>query len=430
MTSSTRTKRVLIGIVVVPLVTAVGLEIGCRLIDRARGKPFDADSSRAAVEDVCRKLSRAEAVPVGPPDEHGVQREEPPSADPVVLQPYTGWEHPRTQEAITADARYYKSQYAERVYDIVLLGGSVAELFGDMGWKSMTESLQRDPRFKDRPIRVHNYALAGYKEPQQAAMLSYLFALGQKPDAVVNLDGFNEAALGWHNARLGTNPLYPHIPHWAETGSNTSSNGEMLDYLYDVRSKQLKARSFGEWFLGSGLWRSCFLYHAGSVRFERLRRSYVGAYGKLMDRILNGPKDVGVRGPEFPEGDTALGRMVLVSWMETSTSIQGMCAQRGIPYLHVLQPTLHDTGSKPLTAKEVQNATIDPDWIAGVHAMYPQYRKAKKLLESRGIHFFDASQIFRDHPEDVYYDLCHFAEHGNEILGSAIGEELAKIDPR
>jgi hypothetical protein len=167
-----------------------------------------------------------------------------------------------------------------------------------MGWMSMTETLQRDPRFKDRPIRVHNYALAGYKEPQQAAMLSYLFAMGQRPDAVVNLDGFNEAALGWHNARLGTNPLYPHVPHWAETGSNMRSDGDMLEYLYDVRTKQLRARSFGQWFLGSGLWRSCFLDHVGFSQLERLRRNYVGAYGKLTDQIMNGPKDVGVRADE------------------------------------------------------------------------------------------------------------------------------------
>jgi len=42
----------------------------------------------------------------------------------------------------------------------------------------LVENLQRDPRFHDRPIRVHNYALAGYKEPQQVMMLAYLFAMG------------------------------------------------------------------------------------------------------------------------------------------------------------------------------------------------------------------------------------------------------------
>src|SRR5260221_669806 len=116
--------------------------------------------------------------------------------------------------------------------------------------------------------------------------------------------------------------------------------------------------------------------------------------------------------------------------MVTPTIIQAMRNQRGIPYLHLLQPTLHDTGSKTLTQNEIDHSTMDPNWLEGVHFLYPIFRKMGKQLAARGENFFDASGIFRDHPEDVYYDICHFAEHGNEILGEAIARELARIDTR
>ncbi|HEV8113568.1 MAG TPA: hypothetical protein VGR31_12400 [Planctomycetota bacterium] len=426
MTVSLRTKRLLLGLVVVPLVTAAGLEIGARLLDRFRGRVWNSEEGRAAIDDVCRKLTQSWVAPKGTDPHANVDVE----SDPVIVQPYTGWEHPRTQEMIAAATSYYNTKQAERTYDIVILGGSVAQMFGDLGWKPLVETLMLDPRFHDRPIHIHNYALAGYKEPQQVMMLAYLFAMGHKPDAVINIDGFNEAALSWNNAKLGTNPLYPHVPHWAETGNTLRSDSSMIEYLYAVRSTQMRARNFGVWFLDSGLWRSCFLYHAGSIALDRMRRKYVAAYGALMDRIMNGPKGPGLKGPEFKSNDMALGHTVVLAWMETSTSILGMCKQRGIPYLHVLQPTLHDKGSKVLTPKEIENSTMDPTWLAGVEKLYPIFREMGKRLAERGENFFDASQVFKDHPEDVYYDVCHFAEHGNAILGEAIGKELARIDTR
>jgi hypothetical protein len=421
-----RTKRALLGCVVVPLVTAICLEIGARAIDRVRGAPWDAEAARARVEDALLKLRRSWATP----GDQEAKDQELVLADPVIVQPYTAWAHARTLVEIADDARYYATAEAGANYDVCVLGGSVAELFGRMGSKALTEALQRDPRFRERTVRVHDYALAGYKEPQQAAMLAYLFESGHKPDAVVNLDGFNEAALGWENAKLGTNPLFPHIPHWSAAGTTLRSEGDLLEYLYTVRTRQDRARAFGAWFLGSGLWKSCFLDHAGTIVLQRLRRGYEHSYGALVDQIAKGSKDPALRGPPFDPSEGGVRKAILDSWIEGSTNLQGMCAQRGIPYLHVLQPTLEDTGSKTPTAKEIEASRLEPAWIDAIHDLYPRFREARKELESRGIRFLDASAIFRDHPEDLYYDGCHFGQRGNDILGEAIGAELARIDRR
>jgi hypothetical protein len=59
-----------------------------------------------------------------------------------------------------------------------------------------------------------------------------------------------------------------------------------------------------------------------------------------------------------------------------------------------------------------------------------KFRALGRELGLRGVSFFDASGIFLDHKEDVYFDACHFAEHGNEILADAVGAELLRVLPK
>lgn len=419
-------KRPFVRIAIIGLATAVGLELGSRLVDRVRGKPWDAEAGRAAIEEVCRKLTRSWDVPGRNPDSDGDAR----PGDPMITQPYIGWEHPRTQVQITEDCAYFKKPEAAAAFDVYILGGSVAQTFGQIGERPLARRLRKDPRFEKRRIRVHDYALAAFKQPQLVMMLAYVLALGHEPDAVVVIDGFNEAALGWHNASLGTQPLYPHVPQWTKTVGAAPSDASLLEELVAVRKSQDRARNFGRKLLDSGLWRSCFLYHVGSVVLGNLRAGYVAKYASLEDGIHNGPKDPSIRGPEFETDESALEDTIVRAWFEGSMSIQGMCAQRGIPYLHVLQPTLLDKGSKPLTAKEIETGKADPSWSEGVRRLYPRFREQGRDFALRGIAFFDASGVFLDHKEDVYFDACHFAEHGNEILADAIGAELLRVLPK
>ena len=422
MARRSKARRFLIGLAVIPAATAIGLEVGSRVLDRLRGKPWFVEERRAAIAEVCRLLSHRAFVPGEKKDEASATMPQ----EASILQPYVGWEHPSTQELIAQDVEYFRRPGSKRAFDVYVLGGSVAQMFGQLGVPKLVELLGRDERLAGRPIRIHDYACAGYKQPQQATNLAYLLALGHEPDAVIEMDGFNEAALGWSNAKNGTNPLYPSMTHWAAATSGTRADPTMVEHLHLVRVSQDRAREFGESFLASGLWRSCFLEHAGSLRLESLRRRYVQAYRTLTEYLAQRPKEVETSGPAYPEDDAGLERTIVRSWRENSISLYGMCAQRGIPYLHVLQPTLYDEGSKPLTEKEKSVAQADPTWIEGVRRIYPLLRADSARIAERGIAWCDASGVFADHPEDVYYDICHFREHGNEILAVTVADALLR----
>ena len=422
MTRPSRTRRVLVGVLLALALTAVGLELGARLLDRLRGKPWVREERRAAIEQVCSQLEQREFVPRNPDAADDGERGK--AFEPSILQPYVGWEHPSTQKQIAQCVEYFRTPAADATLDVYLLGGSVAQLFGQLGSAKLVERLKAEPELRARPIRVHNFACAGYKQPQQAMNLAYLLALGHEPDVVIDIDGFNEAALGRFNAKNGANPLYPSLPHWAKATNGIRADPGMVEHLHDVRVSQQAAREFGQTFLRSGLWNSCFLEHVGSLRLESLRREYIRAYGVLTDYIASRPKEAETSGPEFPADDEGIDAMILRSWRENSISLAGMCAERGIAFLHVLQPTLHDEGSKPLTQKEKDGSTADPTWIDGVKRLYPRMREAGPGLGEHGVRFFDATRVFAGHPEDVYYDVCHFQQHGNDILAVAVAEAL------
>jgi hypothetical protein len=409
-------KRVL----VLVLVVAAALELGARLIDRFRGEPFAAETSRREIEQAARSLSRGAFIPGWNANSEPATGE----ASGMRLQPYTGFEHPAMRAEIEADVAYYRTPESARVFDVCILGGSVAYMFATVGEASLVAALKEDPSLRDREIRVHNYALGGYKEPQQLMLLLWLVEIGHAPDVVINLDGANEAALGRSNFDGGVSPAYPYLPRWANVTLGMRSDSEIVERLHEVHERQDRAASFARTFLASGVWRSAFLERVGRQRLEYLRTSYAAAHHDLLALLYARPHEPEFCGPAVAGGESGLRDAIVTCWEQSSLALAGACKEHGIAYLHVLQPTLYDEGSKPLTKKEIEGAKAEPGWADGVPLVYPALREAGKRLSDRGVAFLDATGIFRDHPEDLYFDMCHFAERGNEILARAIAPEL------
>ncbi|MBK7644267.1 MAG: hypothetical protein IPJ19_14695 [Planctomycetes bacterium] len=423
-----RRRRWLLALPLVLLVAVLGTELATRVIDVAKGQPWSTDELRASLENECRILSRRAFLP-GAEQTGGKESEQQPLAPGTpILQPYTGWEHVITHSLIEREGEYYRSPESKSTYDICILGGSVAQAFGELGAQRLVECLKRDPRFAQRELRVHGFGFGAYKQPQMTMLLAYLFALGHEPDAVIEIDGFNEAALGFHNASLGGHPLYPYLAGWASASKGLRPDWDLGDLMHEVRAAQERASSFAEGLRASIFSHSAFVAHLGLAHIHRLRNDYAEKYKTLERHLQTGSKGGEFMGPAFDREPAALVNLIVRSWEECARDLHGMCAEHGIDYLHVLQPTLHDTGSKTLTEREQAGSSAGEEWIAGVHAVYPRLREAGARLEQRGIAFYDASLVFQEHTEDIYVDLCHFREHGNEIFAEAIAREfLARL---
>lgn len=412
--------RVALRIVLVLVASAALLEIGARLLERFRGRSFDSEALRTEIVTHLGAVSPRAFIRGG----HQDMTRAATAPDSVILSPYTAWEDMGLQAKIASDHEYYRRPESEEVYDICVLGGSVANGFGKLGAGPLLEKLRQDPSFTGRGLRLHNYGVAGFKQMQQVMLLGYLFDWGHRPDAVIEIDGFNESAIGAGNAQLGVHPAYPSISHWARAAYGIKTDFELVRLLHGVRVKQDRATAFGAWLLDSGLWRSAFLGQVGKTILVRLRGAYIEQFFAYQRYTADHPTDVGSKGPRFASDDESVSAAVVTAWEESSISMDSMCAARGITYLHVLQPALHDPGSKPLTAKEIETGGAGPTWIEGIHRTYPLLREAGGRLSERGVAFLDATGVFRDHPEDVYADACHFEEHGNAIFAAAIGPAL------
>ena len=128
-------------------------------------------------------------------------------------------------------------------------------------------------------------------------------------------------------------------------------------------------------------------------------------------------------GPRLPEGLSLLESAANV-WYESSRILRAICDARGIPYVHVLQPTLHDEGSKPLTDEERGSATLVESMRVAVRDGYPLLRERGFALAAEGERFVDASRLFAGVAETLYYDACHFRAPGTDMLAREAAHAL------
>ena len=159
------------------------------------------------------------------------------------------------------------------------------------------------------------------------------------------------------------------------------------------------------------------------MRLHALRKRYVAIARRYVEYMTDAP-DIVVSGPPFPTSTEAARELVLRNWFESSRSLDALCRARSIHYLHVLQPTLNDPGSKPLTAAEIKDGTCLPSWLDGVRYGYPRMRELGARLREIGVQFVDGSYAFRDVGETLYHDPCHFSQRGNELLAELIAASI------
>jgi hypothetical protein len=347
-----------------------------------------------------------------------------------ILHPFIGWEAVGGIEQLNAELTRIDNPEFDNDYEVLIVGGSVADMFGHFGVPTLQKMFEADPRLAGKRFYFYKYARGGFKQPQMLDMVNYLLGLGFTPNAVINIDGFNDVALATDNVARGTSAVYPSIPHWGALASNGMADRQALDFAVEGRSKQKELIATANRALDRHYEWSAWLSAITRSSLIRLKKESDAGYSAYVKAMRKGTAEIVLRGPRFEsEIENSPVRRGALMWQQSSLSLHGLCQSRGIYYLHVLQPTLHDVGSKPLTADEQRTGAAADTWIDGVHKGYPLLRIAARGLIAKGENYLDATQVFAGIERTLYFDACHFGPDGNQVLATRIGEEFLKHLP-
>ena len=387
-----------------------------------KGDPYGAKQTRIFLSELRSRV--ADSIPL--PGEFGQQELGEGDANAKIVHPFLGFDALSTQTQMSDD----RSEDVEKDharFRILVVGGSVSGVFTRLGTERLTELLRADPVLAGHEIEYLGYGRGGYKQPQQIIRLVHLLTSGIRPDLVLNLDGFNEVAIGNQNRVRGVYPTYPSFYHWMRFVRAMSSETSVHELFRAAKGERdaLVARIDSalerDWF-ASALWGH--FQRASIVRQRQGVRVARTAYLRELDGQTVAP---GALGPDF-EGDAAAAiEVCLRSWKESSRQMDALCELYGIDYLHVLQPTLHDPGAKRVSREEREKGDINANWREGVEIGYPLLRSHGRELAREGIDFLDASLVFEAVEETLYYDACHFNRKGNRILAEAIAPALLRL---
>ena len=393
------------GILLVSLPLA---EVGHRVVSALAGTPFDADSVRAELQRLAHPDARF--VPHEGQDEASKQ---------YMLHPFTGAERGHDLGGVLA---HFRSGPPASEFSIAVLGGSVAASWANTQAEDFAALLEADPRFDGRQVRLLNFAHPAYKQPQQLMRVAYLYSLGYRPDAVLNLDGFNEVALTAQDRVREVHPVYPSYTVWGNVLRQLDRLGPEEQLLHArglVLQAQIEAAAVeaeDDPWLWSSLRGRLVLSRARRLAQQRAALQAVLVELDSEEREMSENAKREVTGPPFPEDNALILRMAVENWAQSSISIAALCRARGTHYLHALQPTLHDEGAKPFAPEEQQLGPAPGGWIEGAQAGYPALRARGAELAARGLPFHDASRIFEHVQEPLYYDHCHIVLAGEQRL--------------
>ena len=358
------------------------------------------------------------------------------SAD--ALHPYFGPIHrpgvrPQTNNVgFGAKQAFPYVRQSDRQFLIGIFGGSVAQAFCTRGMPYLAEALKRDPYLADREVVPLCFSHEGYKQPQQLIVLAYFLSLGQRYDLVINIDGFNEVALGSRSHERGRDVSMPSPLH-----VDPLLNLIDLATLTPARVRALARISE---------------YKEQLNRLaDRMARTRIAAVHVALDRYyvftMNRYRDAVAAYDALPSNPPASSILLLTpplkprpaagevygdiaaAWMSASLLMHDMLAARGVPYLHVLQPNQYFAGHV-FGDDEGRIALNDSTpFKSAVVNGYPVLRRAAESLAGRE-NFLDDTAAFDHEPAAVYEDdCCHYTDRGYAVLAGDIAERVLRMEP-
>ena len=366
-------------------------------------------------------ISPADAADLAPDDLPGLTRRIPPPRGTArfvnkISHPYYGFtsHSPNSPLNVMPPPRTSPDTIA-----VALLGGSVALDVAPYLQQALTQYFADQGLAKD-PLVVP-LAYPAMKQPQQLHIANFILAMGGNFDILVNLDGFNELNHSYINFTKDVFPFFPY--NWEKLVFLTPDEIALAGQIRAARGQlsQLQQSAPASPFRYTALYGILHRYQLQQTDTRILQ---------LNDQLstARSARSLGQHGPLVPFPDAAqLHQEAIRVWYRSSALLSRLAAAAGADYYHFLQPNQYIPNSKPLSPKERQKY-LHPGYLKRTNYdfTYPLLQKFGTKLQQQGIHYFDLTQIFNDHPETLYRDdCCHLNPRGYEILAAAIVQRLA-----
>lgn len=347
------------------------------------------------------------------------------------LHPYTGFVSTpgggRNNHGFyfSQDYPYAKSDPSE--YLIGIFGGSVAEGFGLQGKKELVQRLRQHPFFSDKKIIVLNFALGGYKQPQQLLLLNYYLTMGQELDMVINIDGFNEVALANLNNENGVDISLPSVHHMASLiglVDQSTLTGEKIESLAKINRYKTWANTLAGQMNRTRLASVYFLLKQGYKIFHERYVAEKTNFGQLASQ-QSSESMLYFYPAKKPLEPAVLFKQIALEWANASILMDQILKSKGIPYFHFLQPNQYYSKKKFGAAEAKIALNENQPYRAGVEKGYSLLLDEGKRLKVQGVDFYSAVDIFDKEAEVVYIDdCCHYNQLGNDILADFIADAI------
>ena len=342
-----------------------------------------------------------------------------------IVHPYTGYirdYNPAFRRNYGYDTDNAPVQKRGKDHVLVgLFGGSVAMHLHHALDKALAKALA--DAGDTRQLKLVNFALGGYKQPQQLNTLTYFLAMGAEFDLVINLDGFNELTLPYaDNLPEGVSPYFPRL--WHQRVPEALDAQRLRAYAAIAGAQE----QLGSIVAGlrlpvlsrSAAWGLLSTWRAGRAQ-QRVKEQMATLSQKTeMPYVQSGPpypKDTGM--------DAFMADMAAF-WGRCSRLMGAACQASGCAYVHVLQPNQYVAGMKTMSREELATA-YEPDapYSTAARQGYPALLAEGGRLAAEGVSFVDATPLFKDHPETLYLDACcHLNSAGNELLATYVAERV------
>src|SRR5688500_2296846 len=219
-------------------VLLLAVEGGFRAWLALKDKPYSAAGARAELLALASPMRETIPQAAENPTNTAVTAQGDPAYKPgqerVMVHPFYAFESVKAIESLQTELSGVRRDEYRDDYKVLVIGGSVAGIFGVRGTPRLSELLAQDPRFAGRHIRFFGHGRGSFKEPQQLNLVNYLLASGCRYDAILNLDGFNEVALSSNNHWDGASPMYPSVFRWGHLAQGGNFEAEDLDLLTEV----------------------------------------------------------------------------------------------------------------------------------------------------------------------------------------------------